>query len=234
MSLSRAVPRAAFGVLLFGGVFTLAAPLLPHAQVAQAGEEKDETTITIATSKDKEATVLKLGPMKPGETKTMTSESGQPVTVTRTDEGYTLKVGEREIRVKVAGDDEANVLLPGGKEVRVLKGHDCGGEDVNMVFTGDDAKKVVVRKHAFAFRTGDSGPKADAADVLKKAAPKSLEVLDRRTRDAVEQVLQEMLDKGAVLPTADLPMVWNGKEHGGGDRIRVMVLKEKKDDAAKK
>lgn len=234
MTVTRYVPPAGFGALVLGAVFTLAAPLLPHAQVAQAGQQKEETTITIETSKDKEATVLKLEPMKIGETKSMKTESGKPVTVTRTADGYTVKVGEREIRVKVAGDDEANVLLPGGKEVRVLKGHDCGGEDVNMVFTGDDAKKVVVRKHAYAYRAGGGGPKADAAEVLKKAAPKSLETLDRRTRDAVEQVLQEMLDKGAVLPTADLPMVWSEKDGGDGERVKVMVLKEKKEDGAKK
>ncbi len=234
MRVSRYVPRAAFGALVLGGVFTLAAPLLPHAQVAQAGEEKEETTITIATSKDKEATVLKLEPMKPGETKTMKSESGAPVTVTRTADGYTVKVGEREIRVKVAGDDGTNVLLPGGKEVRVVKGHGCDGGDVDMVFTGDDAKKVVVRKHAYAYRVGEGGPKANAADVLKKAAPKSLEPLDRKTRDAVEQVLQEMLDEGAVLPTGELPMLWSEKGDGDGERVRVMVIKEKKDDGAKK
>jgi hypothetical protein len=234
MRVSRYVPRAAFGALVLGGVFTLAAPLLPHVQAAQAGEEKEETTITIATSKDKEATVLKLEPMKPGETKTMKSESGKPVTVTRTADGYTVKVGEREIRVRVAGGDETNVLLPGGKEVRVVKGHGHDGEDVNVVLTGDDSKKVVVKKRAFAYRFGEGGPKANAADVLKKAAPKSLEPLDRKTRDAVEQVLQEMLDKGAVLPTGDLPMIWSDKDGGDGERVRVMVLKEKKEDGAKK
>ena len=71
MTLSRMVPRAALGVLTLGAAFTIAAPFLPFSQVAQAGEEKEETTITIATSKDKEATVLKLEPMKPGETKTL-------------------------------------------------------------------------------------------------------------------------------------------------------------------
>ncbi len=122
MSLSRIVPRAALGALTLGAVFTLAAPLLPFSQTAQAGEEKEETTVTISTSKDKEATVLKLEPMKTGETKTVTSESGKPVTVTRTADGYTIKTGEREIKVKTMGDGEGpHVLLPGGKEVHVVK-----------------------------------------------------------------------------------------------------------------
>ena len=237
MAISRTIPRAALGALTLGSVLTLAAPLLPFARTAQAGDEKkEETTITITTSKDKEATVLKLEPMKAGETKTMTSESGKPVTVTRTEDGYTIKTGEREIKVKTMGDGEGpHVLLPGGKEVHVVKGHHCGdGDDVNMVFTGDDGKKVVVKKHAYVYKTGDAGPKATAGDVLKKAAPKSLESLDRPTRDAVERVLQEMLDQGAVLAPGAMPMLWHAKEDGDGEKIKVMVIQEKKEEGAKK
>ncbi len=235
MTLSRIASRAALGALAVGAAITLAAPLLPFDQTAQAGDGKEETTGTISTSKDREATVLKLEPMKPGETKTVTSESGKPVTVTRTDDGYTIRTGDREIRVKVDVDGEGpNVVLPGGREVRVVKGHPCDGEDVNMVFTGDDGKKVVMKKHAYAYRVGEEGPKATAADVLAKAAPKSLEGLDSRTRGAVEQVLQEMLDKGAVLAPGAMPMLWNVKEDGDGEQVRVMVIHEKKDDAGKK
>lgn len=237
MSLSRTVPRVAFGALTLGAAFTLAAPLLPFSQTAQAGEEKEETTVTISTSKDTEATVLKLEPMKAGETKTVTSESGKPVSVTRTEEGYTIQTGEREIKVKTMGDGEGpHVLLPGGKEVHVVKGHHCGdGDDVNMVFTGDDGKKVVVKKQAYAFRIGDDEPKATAGDVLKKAAPKSLESLDRPTRDAVERVLQEMLDKGDVFAPGAMAMTWHAKDGGDedGERVKVMVIQEKKDDAKK-
>ena len=232
MSLSSLASRAALGVLTLGAVFTLAAPLLPFSRVAQAGEEEETTTVTIATSKDKEATVLKLKPMKPGETKTVTSESGKPVTVTRTPEGYTVKTGDREIKVVTVIDgDGPHVLLPGGKEVHVVKVGD--GDGTNMVFTGDDGKKVVVKKHAFVYTIGDDEPKPNAADVLKKAAPKSLESLDRPTRDAVERVLQEMLDQGAVFAPGALPMVWHAKE-GDGEKVRVMVVQEKKDDGAKK
>ena len=237
MTLSRIASRAALGALAVGAAITLAAPLLPFDQAAQAGDGKEETTVTISTSKDREATVLKLEPMKPGETKTVTSESGKPVTVTRTDDGYTIRTGDREIKVKTNLDGEGpNVVLPGGKEVHVIKGHPCGGEDVNMVFTGDDGKKVLVKKHAFAYSVGEEGPEATAADVLKKAAPKSLESLDSRTRGAVEQVLQEMLDKGALLAPGAMPALWNVKEGGDGDgeRVKVMVIHEKKDDAAKK
>lgn len=237
MKLSRFSSRAALGALTVGAAITLAAPLLPFDQAAQAGEKKEETTVTISSSKEKEATVLKLEPMKPGETKTVTSESGKPVTVTRTEDGYTIKTGEREFQVKTRRDgDGAHVLLPGGKEVRVLKGHGCGDDDVNMVFVGDDAdgKKVVVKRHAFAYTVGDGAGKPDAAEVLKKAAPKSLESLDNRTRGAVEQVLQEMLDSGAVLAPGAMPMLWKVKEGGDGEQVKVMVIHEKKDDAAKK
>ena len=239
MTLSRIASRAALGALTAGALFTLAAPLLPFDAVAQAGEKKDETTITISTSKDKEATVLKLEPMKPGETKTVTSESGKPVTVTRTEDGYTIRTGDREIKVKTNLDGEGpNVILPGGKELRVIgeTSGDGEGASVNLVFTGDDGKKVVMKKHAFAYRVGEGGPKASAADVLKKAAPKSLETLDPKTRGAVEQVLQEMLDEGDVLAPGAGTMLWKVKESGDGDgeQVRVMVVHEKADGAARK
>lgn len=237
MTLSRIASRAALGALTAGALFTLAAPLLPFESAAQAGEKKEETTITISSSKEKEATVLKLDPMKPGETKTMTSESGKPVTVTRTEDGYTIRTGDREIRVKTSLDGEGpNVILPGGREVHVIREGSGGDDNVNMVFTGEDGKKVVVKKHAYAFRTGEDEPKANAADVLKRAAPKSLETLDPRTRGAVEQVLQEMLDTGDVLAPGAGPMLWKVKEAGDGDgeRVKVMVIQERKDDTAKK
>lgn len=232
MSLSRMVPRAALGALTFGAVLTLAAPLLPFAREAQAGEEEESTTITISTSKDREATVLKLEPMEPGETKTVTSESGKPVTVTRTEDGYTVKTGDREIKVKTAiGGEGPHVLLPGGKEVHVVKSH--GGEGTNMVFMGDDGQQVVVKKHAYVYRTGEDGPKASAADVLAKAAPKSLESLDRKTRDAVEQVLQEMLDEGVVIAPGAMPMTWVAKDEGDGEKVKVMVIQEKRSEGGK-
>jgi hypothetical protein len=226
------VPRAALGALTFGAVLTLAAPLLPFAREAQAGEEEESTTITISTSKDREATVLKLEPMEPGETKTVTSESGKPVTVTRTEDGYTVKTGDREIKVKTAiGGEGPHVLLPGGKEVHVVKSH--GGEGTNMVFMGDDGQQVVVKKHAYVYRTGEDGPKASAADVLAKAAPKSLESLDRKTRDAVEQVLQEMLDEGVVIAPGAMPMTWVAKDEGDGEKVKVMVIQEKRSEGGK-
>ena len=233
MSLTRMVPRASLGALTLGAVVTLAAPLLPLGGVAQAGEEKEETTITIATSKDKEATVLKLDPMKPGETKTLTSESGKPVVVTRTEDGYTLKVGENEFSVKTFSDgEEPHVLLPGGKEVHVVTVGEGDGQ--SMVFTGDDEKKVVVEKRAFAYAIGGGDDKPSAAELLKKAAPKSLESLDTRTRGAVEQVLQELIDAGDVLAPRAMPMVWHAKEGEDGERVKVMVVKEKKEEGAKK
>ncbi len=233
MSLSCMVPRASLGALTLGAVVTLVAPILPLGGVAQAGDREEETTITIATSKDKEATVLKLDPMKPGETKTLTSESGKPVVVTRTGDGYTLKVGENEFSVKTFSDGEGpHVLLPGGKEVHVVKVGEGGGP--TMVFTGDDGKKVVVKKHAYAYTVGEGADRPSAADVLKKAAPKSLESLDSRTRGAVEQVLQELLESGDVLAPGAMPMLWHAKEgeDGDGERVKVMVIR-KKDEGAK-
>ncbi len=232
MSISRILSRAALGALTTGAVITLAAPLFSFERAAQAGDGEEETTITIATSKDKEATVLKLDPMKPGETKSLTSESGKPVVVTRTEDGYTLKVGEKEFTVKTLADGEGpHVLLPGGKEVHVVRVGE--GDGPTMVFTGDDEKRVVVKKHAYAYTVGEGAEKPSAADVLKKAAPKSLESLDSRTRGAVEQVLQELIESGAVLAPGVLPMSWIAKDDGDGEKVRVMVVR-KKDEGAKK
>ncbi|HRY45748.1 MAG TPA: hypothetical protein P5164_17595, partial [Thermoanaerobaculia bacterium] len=217
MSISRNLSRAALGALTAGAVITLVAPLLSYERAAQAGDREEETTITIATSKDKEATVLKLDPMKPGETKTLTSEAGKPVLVTRTEDGYTLKIGEKELTVKTLADGEGpRVLLPGGKEVHVVKVGE--GDGPTMVFTGDDEKKVVMKKHAFAYTIGEGADTPRAADVLEKAAPKSLESLDPRTRGAVEQVLQELLEAGDVLAPRTRPMVWHAKEGEDGER----------------
>lgn len=228
MTLSRIASRFALGALAAGAAITLAAPLLPFEQAAQAGDPKEETTISISTSKDGSATVLKLEPMKPGETKTLKSEAGQPVTVTRTEDGYTIRTGEREFTVKTHADGGGpHVLLPGGKEVVVLKGHSCGDDDVNMVLSGDGEKKVVVKKHAYAWAIGDGAEKPSAAEVLRKAAPKSLESLDSRTRGAVEQVLQEMLESGAVLAPGAMPMTWVGKEDGDGEKVKVMVIQKR-------
>ena len=233
MSLSRMVPRASLGVLTLGAVATLVAPLFPLGGVAQAGDREEETTITIATSKDKEATVLKLDPMKPGETKTLTSESGKPVVVTRTEDGYTLKVGEKELTVKTFSDGEGpHVLLPGGKEVHVVKVGE--GDGPTMVFTGDDENKVAVKKRAFAYAIGDGVEKPSAAELLKQAAPKSLESLDSRTRGAVEQVLQELIDGGDVLAPRAMPMAWHAKDGEDGERVKVMVVRQRKEEGGKK
>ena len=228
MTLSRIASRFALGALAAGAAITLAAPLLPFEQAAQAGGPKEETTISISTSKDEAATVLKLEPMKVGETKTLTSESGQPVTVTRTEDGYTIRTGEKEFTVKTHVDgDGPHVLLPGGKEVVVMKGHACGDDDATMVFSGDGEKKVVVKKHAFAYTAGEGAEKPSAAEVLKQAAPNSLESLDSRTRGAVEQVFQEMLESGAVFAPGAMPMTWVGKDDGDGEKVKVMVIRKK-------
>lgn len=231
MSLSRILSRAALGALTAGAVITLFAPLFPFERTAQAGDGTEETTITIATSKDKEATVVKLDPMKPGETKTLTSESGKPVLVTRTEDGYTLMVGEREIKVRSLSDGEGpHVLLPGGKEVHVVKVGD--GDGPAMVFTGDDGKRVVVKKRAYAYTIGEGTERPSAADVLEKAAPKSLESLDVRTRGAVEQVLRELIESGAVFAPGAMPMTWAAKEGEDGDAVKVMVIRKEKEDRA--
>lgn len=208
MKLVDTIQRTALAALAAGGILTLAAPLLPVASEAQAGSPAEETTVTISTSRDAQPTVVKLPTLAVGETRTITSEGGKPVVVTRTEAGYTVKVGEREIKVVTHGDVEAPNVI---------------------VNEGDGAKKVIVKKHAYAFQTGDT-PKANAADVLKKAELKSVEALDVRTRGTVESVLQELLDKGAVVA---LPGAMTWVEGTSGDQENVKVIVIKKDEKAK-
>lgn len=200
MKLVTLVQRTALSALAAGGVLTLAAPLLPSSTEAHAGGPAEETVVTVSTSRDAEPTVVKLPEMKPGETKTITTDGGKSVVVTRTEAGYTLKVGEKEIKVRSR----------------------AGGDAAHVIVSGDGEKKVAVEKHAFVYRTGDA-PKASASDVLGKAGLKSVEALDFRTRGAVEAVLQELLDKGAVLaPPGHLTWVTEGNE--GGEGVKVMVI----------
>jgi hypothetical protein len=202
MKLVNAIQRAALAALVAGGVLTLAAPLLPLSTEAHAGNPEEETVVSVSTSRDAKATVVKLPPLAPGETKTITTEGGKTVVVTRTEAGYKLKIGEKELIVHSHGD----------------------AEEPNVIISEDGNRKVVIRKDAYAFQTGDR-PSASAADVLKKAELKSVEALDARTRGAVEAILQELLDKGAVLP-APGHLTWVDEGKDGGERVKVMVIRK--------
>ena len=209
MERTSAVARFGFGALATGAVLTLVAPLVTLPRAAQADRtDPEETVVTVSTSRDREPTVLKLEPMKKGDVKVTATGDGTPVTITRTDEGYTVKVGEKEMKVRSLHE----------------------GDGTSVLLTGDGEKRVEVSKHAYVFRSGDA-PRRSAADVLRDAKLDSVEKMDVRTRGAVEGVLQELLDKGTVIAPG-LTWVSEGDEPGaaaGGDRdVRVIVIRKEK------
>ncbi len=209
MERTSAVARFGFGALATGAVLTLVAPLVTLPRAAQADRtDPEETVVTVSTSRDREPTVLKLEPMKAGDVKVTATGDGTPVTITRTDEGYTVRVGEKEMKVRTLHE----------------------GDGTSVLLTGDGERRVEVSKHAFVFRSGDA-PRRSAADVLRDAKLDSVGKMDARTRGAVEGVLQELLDKGTVIAPG-LTWVSEGDEPGaaaGGDRdVRVIVIQKEK------
>ena len=130
------------------------------------------------------------------------------MTITRTDQGYTVKVGEKEMKVRTLH----------------------GGDGTSVLLTGDGEKRVKVSKHAYVFRNGDA-PKRSAADVLRDAKLDSVGKMDVRTRGAVEGVLQELLDKGTVIAPGLTWVSEDGAVETGdpGDRnVKVIVIQKDK------
>lgn len=218
----------------------VAAPHYPFGGGPMAADE-DETTISVKTSREREATVVKVPEMRVGETRTLTSESGKPVEVTRRDGGFTLKVGEKTVEVRTPDADGSMVVLSGdvSDQARVFSfrtgegpadGKACQKRVVVMQ-RGDGSEAVenhvVVSPHAgHAFWFGD-GKRPSAADLLEKGDLKALQGADARTRETVERALDELIQKGAVAPIG-VPRVVTVDGDGDGDGEQVEIRVEKR------
>ncbi len=233
--------RLGLGLVAVTACAATAAPFLPlglGSSDSTGGGGDDETTISVRGQGDESPTVIRTEDMRVGEVQSYTSASGKPITLTRTEEGYTIKLGEKEFKVRAGGDGET--FLHGGPGVRKIVVMDGSGKHGDMVFSGVDdglpgetkMRKVWVGEggeHGFAFRTGDGASKS-FKDVLSEQKLKSLEGLDPKTRDAVTKALEELAGKGVIVaPMCDLPVrvMADGKDD---DHVEIKVIRKKTTD----
>jgi hypothetical protein len=224
----KPVQRLALAILGGTAIVALAAPTTPFA-VSESSGSKERTTVSIHSDGEKEPTVVEVPELAVGETRTLTSASGKPVTVTRTEKGITVNAGEREVKVRLA--------KTGGRLVEIEEPEtftwvdDSEGDSQRrhhakkvIVLSGDGERrtKVFASGKAYAFRTG-AGEHLSAEQLLEKHEPPSLKGADRRTREAVAKALEELMEKGAVIaPECDLA------DHG--DAVEVRVIREGDDE----
>jgi hypothetical protein len=173
----------------------------------------DETTISVRTGHDANATVVRVPDLAVGESKTLRSESGKDVTVTRVEDGWTVSINGHEVHVKTPGG-----ALPGTAH----------GEDVKTIVTGDGVKKVFVTRHGYGFSTATAtseGPGLSASELLDKHSLDALAGADARTKETVAKALEELVRKGVVIAPAmeTLP----GSDDGERVEVRVMRKHEK-------
>lgn len=234
--------RLGLGLVAVTACAATAAPFLPlglgSAGESGGGASEDETTISVRGEQDETPTVIRAEHMKVGEIQSYTSASGKPITLTRTEEGFTIKLGEKEFKVRAGGEGDS-LFLHGGPGMRKVVIMD-GGKGGETVVSGSDSglpgemkmRKVWVGEngeHGFAFRTGDGAAKS-FKDVLSEQKLKSLEGLDPKTRDAVTKALEELAGKGVIVaPMCDLPMkvMADGKD---GGRVEIKVIRKKTSD----
>lgn len=215
----------------------MAAPHYPFGDGPMAKDD-DETTISVKTSHGSEATVVKVPDMRVGETRTLTSESGKPVEVTRRDGGFTLKVGEKTVEVRTPEADGSMVVLSGDGDGpgRVFAFSAADGpadgkacqKKVVVMRSGDGGegaeKQVVVSPHGgHAFWVGD-GRRPSAAELLEKGDLKALQGADARTRETVERALDELIQKGAVAPLGAHRLLTVDGD-GDGEQVEIRVEK---------
>ena len=215
-----------------------AAPHVPMGDGPMADDDELETTISVKSSADREATVVKVPDLSIGETRTVTSEGGRPVEVTRTESGITVKVDEKSYQVRLlnegslvlVGEDEGDgepsaraftVVSPGGKD-----GGRCEKKVVVLEKGRGHERRVVVSPGAHAYWVGDE-KRPTAAEILKKSDPKALSGADARTRATVEKALDELIESGAVLPLGGHRSVTASDD---GEQVEIKVIRKSKSE----
>lgn len=223
--------------LALGSLTLLAAPIIPMVVEASAGssDPEVETTISIRPKGETTPTVVRVPDMKVGEVQTITTDSGKGVTISRTESGYTLKVGDKEynVRTDICGGGDANLTVLGAPGAhaftfRMREGDGPADETVAEGAAGVDGKKCQFRKVIVLGDGSESGHPAAKA-ILEKQGLKALEGADARTRETVEKALDELMAKGAVFPmprriAVDLNKSTDGEQ--SGDRVEIRVVKK--------
>ena len=203
---------------------------------ASDGAPEKQSKIQLAIDREgalERVTLVDLHAMAVGETRTLESESGSPVTVTRDETGFDVDVNGKTVRV----EDRFGEIPEGDGNLRFEKRVVIGGEGEDgahtMVFHGDgEPGEVVVMKrragegdaHGFAFST-DGGelpeiPFGVEGTIARLEKSAKFQELDAATRAKVLEALRES--------APDVLMLRKGP---GGRGRRVMVI-EKDDEGS--
>jgi hypothetical protein len=173
---------------------------------------------------EEQLTLTDLHTLAVGESRSLATQSGTPVVVTRDAEGFEIDIDGREIRLDDEVDEDAG---PGERRKRIIVRHggdeEGGGSNVMFLRHGseaegdsaagdDDADVVMVRKlgadgHAFAFATDGSGlpalPVPVEATIRRLEASAAFQELDAPTRAKVVAALRETAPKARTFVTAE-------------------------------
>ena len=156
-----------------------------------------------------------------GESRTLTTESGTPVVVTRDEQGFELDLNGKKIRLAdhLSADASSG---PGSFQKRIVVTSGGEGEDgaANVMIlrnkvaaeggdTGDGHDVVMLRRmpeagaHGFAFTTGDGEltaiPLPIEATIARLQASAKLQELDEATRATVLEALRDSAPKPGAL-----------------------------------
>jgi hypothetical protein len=201
--IQKAWLTGSLGVLAIGTLAAFAAPMYPleGSGSGESATTSSEMKIAIRTSADSEATVVNVPELAPGESRTIRSESGKDVVVTRTEEGYNLKIGDKDFDVMAPG------ALP--------------GENTKTIVTGDGVKKVLFMKHGYGFTTGEAPAPMSASQFLEKHPLAALDGADARTKETVAKALEELAKKGLVIA----PGLESGLPPLDGENVEIRVIR---------
>jgi hypothetical protein len=214
-----------------GAALALAGVLLVPAVSARAGEAGDDAPATrLKLHLDRDGSedrlvVEDLGALAVGETRSLNTEGGKPVTVTRDEEGWQLDVDGKKLRVAAPGSPGEGDLFV-GRRVHVDDGE--GRHPAMVVVTEEsepgEANVRVVRRigpggeHAFAFHHGEGAQPFVEHLVARLERNEKFQALDAATRATVLEALRE---------SAPAPH-WIEKGEGEpGERVIVLDLEER-------
>lgn len=156
-----------------------------------------------------------------GESRTLTTESGTPVVVTRDEQGFELDLNGKKIRLADHLSADASTG-PGSFQKRIVVTSGGEGEDgaANVMIlrnkvaaeggdTGDGHDVVMLRRmpeagaHGFAFTTGDGKltaiPLPIEATIARLQASAKFQELDEATRATVLEALRDSAPKPGAL-----------------------------------
>lgn len=183
----------------WGGTTLAAAAALAFALVSGAGadgaEAHRQTQIKLVVDRDgvaERVTLDDLHEMTVGETRTLSSESGTPVLVTRDDEGFEVDVDGKKIRVQEsfsgdAGEGEGETRIVRRK---VIVGEGDEGEPSAFVFHSDGEGG-----DGFAWSTGGAElplpPFGVEGTIVRLEKSAKFQELDPATRAKVIEALRE-------------------------------------------